>query len=193
MQAEIVALQQRLQEMLRQQTALEEENAALKQALAGVAAPATPDAEQTIAFLTSVLMQLPVGVFVKDAVNRQILLCNPASELLFRSPRRQMLGQTANGLFPPAQAEFIYRTDSEVVREKKRLEVAKITLDNPEKGQRVWHVNKAPIENTAGKVDYILYLGEDITDQQVAMEALRESEERFPRRLCHLRRRHRRW
>ena len=141
-----------------------------------IRAAAEAELQRTNAFFNAVVTNLPVGVFVKESATRRVIQCNPAGEGVFGRRVADILGKTADEMFPAEQAEFINRTDTAVISEKKLLNVPNITLDNPESGRQIWRVAKCPIMNAAGDPEYILYIAENITERQTAEDALRNRE-----------------
>lgn len=64
-------------------------------------------------FLNAVLKNLPVSVFIKDAVEQRFIYWNTASEELFGYSTEEVLGQNASDLFSAEKANYLHAQDIE--------------------------------------------------------------------------------
>ncbi|MHC5716797.1 MAG: PAS domain-containing protein, partial [Nostoc sp.] len=79
--------------------------------------------QTTQQFLYSVIQTMPVAVFVKDAVDLRIVLCNQAAEKLASASADEILGKNDYDLFPKEEADFFTKRDHETLNSKKLLEL----------------------------------------------------------------------
>jgi PAS domain S-box-containing protein len=124
-------------------------------------------------FLNSVLENLPIMVFVKEAQDLRFVRWNKAGEDLVGFAREDMLGKNDYDFFPQEEADFFVAKDREVLN-------GQILVDTPEEpiqtryhGLRLLHTRKIPILDEQGHPQYLLGISEDITDQKQS-EAERE-------------------
>src|SRR5262249_13215052 len=67
--------------------------------------------ERTKSFLNKVIETVPSTVVVKDARELRYVLLNRAGERFFGLPREEVIGKTAEDIFPAATARLITKTD----------------------------------------------------------------------------------
>ncbi|MHB9023871.1 MAG: sensor histidine kinase [Armatimonadota bacterium] len=127
----------------------------------------------------AVVDNLPLGVFVKDAATRRIVMCNAACEELFGRSHDDIIGITARDVLPKTQADAIYHSDTEALVVKKFVEIPAFEVNHPMKGKRIWHTRRYPICDAQGEAEYLLCIADDITEQKLTEEALQTSEARF--------------
>ncbi len=130
-------------------------------------------------FIDSVVENLPMMVFVKDAVDLRFVRINKAGEELLGYDRQDLLGRTDYDFFPTAEADFFTQADRAVLRSGRLLDIPEEPIQTKRKGVRFLHTKKIPIFDGSGVPQYLLGISEDITERKQAEEALRESEERL--------------
>jgi len=131
------------------------------------------------AFLNSVVENLPVAVFIKEAGELRFVLWNKAGEKLTGIPHAEMLGRNDYDFFPKKDADRYVANDREAFERKGVLEIPEEVIQTRDHGARITHVRKVPIFDALGQPAYLLGISEDITERKRAEEALHQSENRF--------------
>jgi two-component system NtrC family sensor kinase len=135
--------------------------------------------QSTQAFLNTVVENLPLGVFIKDAVDLRVMYWNKASEELFGYSREDVLGKNDYDFFPREQAKYLRAKDRQVLTGGQLVEIPEAPLNTPHRGERFMRTKKVPLLDEAGTPRYLLGISEDITDSKKAEEGLRESERHY--------------
>ena len=117
-------------------------------------------------FLNAVLQNLPVSVFIKDAVEQRFIYWNAASEELFGYSSDEVLGNNAADLFEAEQANYLQAQDLEVFATGKGLDVPEEIIQLPRRGKRILHTKKVPLFDGCGAPKYILGIAQDITESK---------------------------
>ncbi len=126
--------------------------------------------------LAGFMTNAPVGMYVKDSAGRYVLL-NPEMEKVFGRPRAELLGRTAEELFPASEGAMIGAYDQEVV-ETGLPSVHEEYL--PGLDAYAWTlVIRFPIQDETGNVTHIGGFDVDITERKATEAALQASEQRF--------------
>lgn len=135
------------------------------------------DLNQSSAFLDSLIENLPLMVFVKEAKELRFVRFNKAGEELLGIPRSETIGKNDYDFFPEEQADFFTRKDRDVL-------AGRVIVDIPEepirtaRGDRILHTRKIPLFGPDGAPTFLLGISEDITDRKIAdenrLKALRE-------------------
>jgi PAS domain S-box-containing protein len=118
-------------------------------------------------FMNSVVENLPIMVFIKDAQLRFVLL-NRAGEQLTGYPREVFLGKSDLDFYPPEVAETYTARDREALAGGKLVDIPEEPLEARDKGQRILHTRKIPICDEEGRPLYLLGISEDITERKDA-------------------------
>jgi len=124
----------------------------------------------------SVVENVPLMIFLKDAVDLRFVLFNRAGEKLLGHDRKDLLGKSDQDFFPPAQAEFFMAKDREVLKSGGLLDISEEPVETADKGRRLLHTKKVCVNGPDGVPKYLLGISEDITGSKRAVEALRDSE-----------------
>lgn len=123
-------------------------------------------------FLNSLLDNLPVGVFAKDAQNLHFVFWNKTLTELIGYSTNEVIGKSDYDLFSEEHANFSKAQDQEAF-------LTGQLIDNPteaiptHRGKRIFHVKKIPIFDEMGRPQYILGIADDITERQQTIDRLR--------------------
>jgi two-component system, sensor histidine kinase and response regulator len=137
---------------------------------------AEAELEQLTNFLDSVLEDLPIMLFVKDAEHLRIERLNKAGEALLGYPREELIGKCDYDLFPREEAEFFIAKDRDVLRGKQLVDIPEEVIQTRH-GERVLHTRKIPLLDETGKPTHLVGISEDITAAKQAQAALRRAKE----------------
>ena len=121
---------------------------------------------------------LPVLIAYLDT-NQRYLFINKALADWFELPRQDILGRTMREVL----GEEAYRTrepmvDAALAGERQWFAAG---YDHPTRGQLAVQTEYVPQRSASGKVEGVVILVQDVTEQRVAERSLRESEGRFRR------------
>ena len=140
---------------------------------------AEEDLRRSNAFLDSIVENIPVMLFLKDARDLRFVRINRTGEELLGLPRTELLGKTDYDFFPKEQADSFTRIDREVLQGKKAVDIPEEPLQSPGGGERILHTRKVPILNAAGEPEYLLGISEDVTDRRRAETEREQLESRL--------------
>lgn len=129
------------------------------------------------AFLDSIVENVPIMLFVKDADQLRFVRFNRASEELVGMRREDVLGKCDFDLFPADEAEFFTQKDRAVLAGGKMVEIPDELIDTPNRGTRTLHTKKIPVLDSQGRPRFLLGISEDITEKKQTELALREAKE----------------
>ena len=128
------------------------------------------------AFLNSVVENIPIMVFVKDAADLRYVRVNRAGEELVGATREDMIGRDAFELFPDQGDDFTAH-DREVLDGKVVVDIPTEVMATRDKGDRILHTRKIPILDEQGVPRYLVGISEDVTVQQSTQRALEQASE----------------
>ena len=142
----------------------------------------TRELRQEREFLESMIDNLPMLLYIKDAQTRRFLRANHASQNAVREETSDLIGKTNEEAFGEHSLESDNASDDRVVEEGEIVhEVAQMELGD----ETHWFQNtKVPIvDPDTGEVKYILGLAEDITSQKRFEREIEDSRQRVSRIL----------
>ncbi|MEG4939417.1 PAS domain S-box protein [Microcoleus sp. F4-D5] len=128
-------------------------------------------------FLNSVVENLPVGVFAKDASSLKFVLWNKAGETIAGVTSQEAIGKNDYDIYPKEQADVFTAQDREILTGNRNQSTVKDIAEEPiqtrHKGMRILHTRKVPILDAAGRPQYVLGITEDITERRQVDESVR--------------------
>jgi phosphoserine phosphatase RsbU/P len=137
----------------------------------------TAELEDARSFLDSVLENLPVMLFVKDARDLRFVRWNRAEEEALGIDRALAIGKNDYDFFPPEQADFFVEKDRAVLNGGERVDIAEEAIQTPHRGLRFLHTIKVPVMGADGTPKYLVGISEDITERKQAEEQLARARE----------------
>lgn len=137
-------------------------------------------------FLASIVENLPVILFVKDAKDLRFVRVNRALEHLLGLHRTELLGKSDFDFFPLEEAQKFVSTDREVLDSGTLCDIPEEPIHTTD-GLRWLHTWKIPIHDEQGNPEYLLGISEDITESKAAKQALELAEQQLRDREAWLR------
>src|SRR5688572_3113693 len=125
-------------------------------------------------FLNSIIENIPLMLFVKDAKELRFARFNRAGQDLTGLKEDEILGKNDYDFFPKEQADDFIRVDRQVLETGQLLEIEEEKINTRYKGTRILCTKKIPIFGQNGKPLYLLGLSEDITEKKKAEAQIHE-------------------
>ncbi|MEG3863479.1 PAS domain-containing protein [Microcoleus sp. herbarium12] len=129
------------------------------------------------AFLNSVVENLPLGVFAKDASSLKFVLWNKAGETIAGVTSQEAIGKNDYDIYSKEQADVFTAQDREILTSHHNQSLVKEIAEEPiqtrHKGMRILHTRKVPILDAQGHPQYVLGITEDITERRQVDESVR--------------------
>ena len=133
----------------------------------------TASLAESRALINTILENVPLMIFLKEAESLRFVMFNKAGEELIGHDRKNLLGKNDLDFFPPEQATQFMSMDRKVLNgELKLLDIPEEQVSTANKGVRVLHTRKFCIHSADGASKYLLGISEDITERKEAGEAL---------------------
>ena len=151
---------------------LSEENLPAFSALASQLAVAIQNAdllskmESTTRFLDSVIDNLPIMLFVKDAKDLSFIRWNKAGVELTGFAKEDLVGKNDFDFVPEEEARFFQQKDREVLNGGELVDIPEEPIQTVHQGTRLLHTIKIPILDAQGNPEYLLGISEDITERK---------------------------
>jgi diguanylate cyclase (GGDEF)-like protein/PAS domain S-box-containing protein len=123
------------------------------------------ESKKQISFFDSIIDNVPIMLFLKDAKELRFKMINKAAEELLGLSRRTILGKSDYDIFPKKQADFFVKKDREVLSNKTGLFIEEEKINSKDK-TLVISTKKIPILNEGGEPQYILGISENITEKK---------------------------
>jgi two-component system NtrC family sensor kinase len=124
-------------------------------------------------FLESLVENIPVMIFVKDAHDLRFVRVNRAETEMLGIPRERLIGRNDYDLFPREEADFFTDKDRTVLQSGQLLDIPEEPIET-DRGTFILHTKKIPLLDEQGRPQYLLGISEDITERKRAEQELRE-------------------
>jgi PAS domain S-box-containing protein len=124
-------------------------------------------------FLHTIIDNLPVMLFVKDAEQLNLLRINKTGQRLLNSSEQELQKQSTEAL-SILQHWLNHQTDSEILR-KGEITEQEEEVTNKNNETFILQTKKVPIYDNNGKPLYLLGISEDITRRKLAEEELKRT------------------
>ena len=122
-------------------------------------------------FLHAILEHVPVPIYVKDARDLRYILINRAGEKHWGSGRGEMIGKTAQEIYPKKEGDLIAARDELVLRSQHML-VDERQIDIPSNGVRNIVSKKLVVSDDDGTARYLVSVVEDVTERRRSEEQI---------------------
>jgi diguanylate cyclase (GGDEF)-like protein/PAS domain S-box-containing protein len=133
---------------------------------------ADDELRRTREFLNTVIENVPATIFVKDAAELRYVLVNRAGERYYGVSRDKLIGKTVHDIFPAATADFVMRSDRQLLESGEEGFTDQHAIETPGNGTRYVTSRRLPIRDENGKSQYLLGVIEDVTERKVAQERI---------------------
>jgi PAS domain S-box-containing protein len=137
-------------------------------------------------FLDSVVENVPIAIFIKNADDLRYARVNRTTEKLTGYTRDQMLDKSDFDLFPGDYAQLSAADDNRVLERGEISDIPNQELNSPTLGRRLLHVKKVPITDGYGDPTHLLGIAEDVTAQAEMEQAIRRLNLELEQRALHL-------
>jgi signal transduction histidine kinase/HAMP domain-containing protein len=112
--------------------------------------------------------QLPIAVFMKNVKDSKYVLWNKTSEQIFNRHANEVIGRTDKELFSQREVTIIDQEDKEACLN--HIFVSNKKISNKSLGQRIIHMIIVPIFDSTTTLQYMLGIGEDVTEETLKMK-----------------------
>lgn len=127
------------------------------------------------AFLQTVLQNLPIMVFIKEARELRHVLWNKAAEEVSGWSAAEIMGKSDQELHSAADAARCIAKDREILATGHLVDIPEEALPTRHRGIRILHTRKIPIQAGDGQMAYLVGISEDITERKREEEELRQA------------------
>jgi len=128
-------------------------------------------------FLETIIENLPIMLFMKEAKELRIVMWNKAGEELIGCSKQELIGKTDYDFADKDAADFYVRKDRETLASGKLVDTPEERLVSRTLGDRIVHTKKIPILNHEGIATHLLGITEDITERKEAEKELQRAKE----------------
>ena len=125
------------------------------------------DRDQNRAFLDLIIDNVPSAIFVKGTIDRKYVLVNRAGERFWGIPRQDMIGKSAEEVFPDIEARKIEARDDELLQSGTSLFDEREIL-TPCDGVRSISSRRLTIRDKSNVARYVLGVIDDVTERKAA-------------------------
>lgn len=138
---------------------------------------AEAEAHRMRQFLFSIVDNIPLMVFVKDAFDFRMVFWNKHSEDLTGLSRHTLIGKTDYDVWPEELAAAFRAADEKVVRDGTMIDIPEEPITDASGNVRILHTRKIVLRNNQGEAEYLLGISEDITEWIEAEKQRRDLEQ----------------
>ena len=131
---------------------------------------------KTRSFLDVIIESIPAPLVVKDASERKFVLINRAAEELLGYDRSELVGRRAHDLFPKAEADEVDAHDQQVLLSGSPHVRTERAFTTRKRGVRLLRTKTVPVLDEYGKAQYVLGIGEDVTEQRQTEAQLHQAQ-----------------
>jgi PAS domain S-box-containing protein len=124
-------------------------------------------------FLDSLIENIPVALFVKDAQDLRYVRVNRAAEALMGVPRVALLGKSTTDLYPTEGATAFDADDRRVLDKGVVEDFEWKDIRTLDQRQRSVHTRMVPVTDSYGDPNHLLILCDDVTERMRADAALK--------------------
>lgn len=146
----------------------------------------TSELEKSNKMLQSIVENVPVMIFMKNAQNLRFELFNKAGQQITGYSDTELLGKNDYDLFPNEQARFFIDKDRETLQQKSLVDIPEEPIQAKNGTIRILHTRKVPVLNEQGNPVYLLGVSEDITEYRQAQEHIRTLNEQLQQQVQNL-------
>ena len=127
--------------------------------------------DRNYAFLSQILDHIPSQITVKDARERRYLLANSVAEAQFGVSREEIVGKTADELFPKKSAEIITADDDKMLQADGLFKDEHL-WESQALGKRYITSTRIGIRDNTGEIRYLVNVVNDVTERRRADEKI---------------------
>jgi diguanylate cyclase (GGDEF)-like protein/PAS domain S-box-containing protein len=126
---------------------------------------AEDEVRSTREFLSAVIENVPVSIFVKDAIDLRYVLVNRAAEEFLGLPREEIVGKAAHDIFPGSTANAVRTRDRDQLKTEGCGTLEGYDVETPGNGIRAANSKRLTIRGVDGQAEYLLVMTEDVTEK----------------------------
>ncbi len=127
---------------------------------------AEAELEETRNFLRTIIEQVPSSIIVKDARDFRYVLVNKAAEIFMNRPAGEIIGRTAQEIYPPQVAASLHALDEEIlVLGRQRLSDL-VPFHEAGGGIRHVAIDRVIVRSADSQPKYILGVVVDVTERK---------------------------
>ncbi|WOF17200.1 PAS domain S-box protein [Methanoplanus sp. FWC-SCC4] len=119
-------------------------------------------------FLGSIVQNIPAMVLVKEVTHGTYIFFNKSAEDFFGISRDDSVGKMGCELFPDRITEYLISGDRDAIAAGSPVLLPEISIKSANNSERIIMFRKVPIFGRDRKLEYIMTIGEDISEQKTA-------------------------
>eukprot|EP00903_Cladosiphon_okamuranus_P003489 g3487.t1 len=129
--------------------------------------------------LRTLIDSIPDSIYICDRSGKYIVVNTALAKLVGAESPQEVTGKTPHEFFSEDVAQTFVREDMAVMNAGEIITNAKSILRNAEGEPRHMRTTKVPMRDRDGRVSAILAINRDVTEQEKAREAVRQTEHRM--------------